>query len=144
MTRGLQTRLVSFSGGRITTVALEPDYWDMIDEIKEWEKTTLNLIVEKIDKVRGKRSRANAPRIYVQNFYRFMVSSSGLGPRVRGGGQATVHCREERERLSKHIDGSRRQSSLGRCATAAVAQRPFLPGRVCKNRQILVLLMLAN
>jgi predicted DNA-binding ribbon-helix-helix protein len=65
MTRGLQTRLVSFSGGRITTVALGSDYWDMIDEIKEWEKTTLNLIVEKTDKVRGKRSRANALRIYV-------------------------------------------------------------------------------
>jgi predicted DNA-binding ribbon-helix-helix protein len=63
-------------------VALEPDYWDMIDEVKEWGKTTLNLIVEKVAKVRGNRSRTNALRIYVLDFYRFMASSSGLGPRV--------------------------------------------------------------
>lgn len=64
----LDTRGVGVEGGR-TTVALEPIFWNLLEQICTQRRTTLSALVQEIDSMRGDHPRASAMRVYVAKHF---------------------------------------------------------------------------
>jgi predicted DNA-binding ribbon-helix-helix protein len=61
--RGLKKRSVTIAGHR-TSVALEPEFWTVLDLEAEKAKMSFASFVAKIDRERGKRPLASALRLH--------------------------------------------------------------------------------
>jgi predicted DNA-binding ribbon-helix-helix protein len=75
-------RNVTLSGEKKTTIELEFDYWEMLDEIALHRGLTLNMLLQDIEDQRDSQPRASAIRIYVMKYYRLIAMlNGGLGQR---------------------------------------------------------------
>lgn len=80
--RYLHTTLVSRNvtvGGRRTSLRLEPEMWDALDEIAEREAVTLSEICTRIDRARrhGASSLTAAVRVFVLSYFRAAATEEG-------------------------------------------------------------------
>ncbi len=62
MSDGLQKRSVSLSGHR-TSVALEPEFWAVIDAAAAARSLSLAALLDELDRARGPRPLASACRV---------------------------------------------------------------------------------
>jgi predicted DNA-binding ribbon-helix-helix protein len=53
-----------------TTVALEVEFWEILEEICQWEGKTPSTIIREIDLIRNHGSRASAIRIFIVRYLR--------------------------------------------------------------------------
>ncbi|HWA43009.1 MAG TPA: ribbon-helix-helix domain-containing protein [Hypericibacter adhaerens] len=86
-----QVRNIKLAGRR-TSLRLEPEFWDALDEIVTREHSTLNALCERI---KGRRSAANltaAVRLYVLRYFRTAATESGH----RGAGHGRNSARGSR------------------------------------------------
>jgi predicted DNA-binding ribbon-helix-helix protein len=86
----LATRNLQVGSGR-TTIAVEPECWQMLIDISKEQKTTLHVLIQEIDSGRGKASRASAIRLYIMNYYRSLAIGKGFGVAI--GRQMSVDSR---------------------------------------------------
>jgi predicted DNA-binding ribbon-helix-helix protein len=71
-----QVRNIKLAGRR-TSLRLEPEFWDALDEIVERESSSLSALCEKI---RGRRAAANltaAVRLFVLRYFRSAATENG-------------------------------------------------------------------
>lgn len=64
MTATLKKRSFSIAGHR-TSVALEPEFWSVLEEQARAERIALAALVARVDGTRGKRNLASALRVHV-------------------------------------------------------------------------------
>ncbi len=64
---GQQKRSVSLAG-HATSIALEPEFWDMLEAMAAAEDRTLNHLIREIDAGRGRRPLASACRLMALEF----------------------------------------------------------------------------
>jgi predicted DNA-binding ribbon-helix-helix protein len=79
-----QVRNIKLAGRR-TSLRLEPEFWDALDEIVTRERSTLSALCERI---KGRRSAANltaAVRLFVLRYFR--GASTEAGHRSAGHGR---------------------------------------------------------
>jgi predicted DNA-binding ribbon-helix-helix protein len=62
VTRNLQV------GNSRTTIALEPIFWTILEEISQNRRLTVTQLIQDIEDMRGKHNRASAIRVYVINY----------------------------------------------------------------------------
>lgn len=77
---GLKKRSLNLAG-HATSLALEPEFWAVLDQAAEAEALSLAGLIQKIDLERGERPLASACRVYA------LARASGwsaLGLGVRG------------------------------------------------------------
>ena len=67
--------------GSPTTVALEPAFWSMLEEIAQHERITLNDLLQEVDNLRGNHPRASGIRVYT-----LMYFSTALRERTKEAG----------------------------------------------------------
>ena len=60
----MKKRSVKISG-HATSVSLEEPFWDALKKLSEEEKTSLNALIDKIDKARAGGNLSSALRLYV-------------------------------------------------------------------------------
>jgi predicted DNA-binding ribbon-helix-helix protein len=65
----LRKRSISLSGHQ-TSLALEPEFWDVLDEAAKRQQASLSRLVLRIDQARGERALASACRLYALEFTR--------------------------------------------------------------------------
>lgn len=73
----LSTRNVQVRGGR-TTIALEPEFWGMLEEVAKDLRMTPSGLIQEIDAMRGRHPRASAIRVYVLMYHWSAASGSGF------------------------------------------------------------------
>jgi predicted DNA-binding ribbon-helix-helix protein len=71
----LKKRSFSISGHR-TSIALEPEFWKVLEEQARAERMALAGLVARVDASRGKRPLASALRVYA--LMRAVAQSTGL------------------------------------------------------------------
>jgi predicted DNA-binding ribbon-helix-helix protein len=71
----LATRYVSLDGGP-TTIALEPIFWSILEQISKRERVALTELIQRIEDSRGPHPRASRIRTYVLTYY---VSAADIG-----------------------------------------------------------------
>lgn len=90
-----QVRNIKLAGRR-TSLRLEPEFWDALDEIVVRERSTLSALCERI---KGRRAAANltaAVRLYVLRYFRTAATEAGHRnashgrPSSRGSRSATL------------------------------------------------------
>jgi predicted DNA-binding ribbon-helix-helix protein len=90
-----QVRNIKLAGRR-TSLRLEPEFWDALDEIVARERSTLSALCERI---KGRRAAANltaAVRLYVLRYFRSAATEAGHRgashgrPSARNSRSATV------------------------------------------------------
>lgn len=65
------------SGGR-TTIKLEVDFWEMLDQIAKHQERTTQAVISDIERMGGRANRASAIRVYVLRHLRERLGG-GLG-----------------------------------------------------------------
>ena len=70
--RGIRTE-----NGRTTTVKLESEFWDLLQEICTHENKSLSAIVRQIDGMRGKCPRTSAIRVFILKYFRSLAALAG-------------------------------------------------------------------
>lgn len=86
-----QVRNIKLAGRR-TSLRLEPEFWDALDEIATREDSNVNALCERI---KGRRSAANltaAVRLYVLRYFRIAATEAGH----RGAGHGRNSSRSSR------------------------------------------------
>jgi predicted DNA-binding ribbon-helix-helix protein len=86
-----QVRNIKLAGRR-TSLRLEPEFWDALDEIVEREGSSLSALCERI---RGRRAAANltaAVRLFVLRYFRSAATENGH----RGVGHGRSSARSPR------------------------------------------------
>jgi predicted DNA-binding ribbon-helix-helix protein len=73
----LSTKNVQVGSSR-TTIAVEPECWQMLIEISRQQKITLPALIQEIESGRDKASRASAIRLYIMNHYRSAAIANGF------------------------------------------------------------------
>lgn len=56
--------------GHATSISLEDDFWDALNEIAAAKGNGITALIEKIDKTRKTQNLSSAIRLYVLNYYR--------------------------------------------------------------------------
>jgi len=75
-------------GGHRTSVRLEPQMWDALQDISQRRRATVHDLVTDIDRSRTASSLTAAIRVYIVNFYRAAAV-------LRGDGQAVDRAESE-------------------------------------------------
>ena len=67
----LHTKLknVRLEDGERTTIALEPEFWDMLGKIGRKQGITLTVLIQEIEKVRGIVPRSGALRLFAADYF---------------------------------------------------------------------------
>jgi predicted DNA-binding ribbon-helix-helix protein len=65
----LRKRSILLSG-HATSLALEPEFWEVLDELARTEAISLAALIGRIDESRGERPLASACRVTALNFSR--------------------------------------------------------------------------
>ena len=73
---GLRKRSVLLSG-HATSIALEPEFWAVLEEMARAEQISLAALIGRIDQGRGGRGLASAARLAVLRFARASGDRSG-------------------------------------------------------------------
>ena len=55
--------------GHMTSVALEEDFWNALESIAKNKNTSVDSIIQKIDKEKRRGSLASALRVFILNFF---------------------------------------------------------------------------
>ncbi len=66
-----------FINGHKTSVSLENEFWQGLREIAEHDRTTVAMLVERIDRARNTCNLSSAIRVFVFNHFRDEKNSSG-------------------------------------------------------------------
>lgn len=56
--------------GHATSISLEDDFWDALNDIAETRNIGITALIEDIDKTRKTDNLSSAIRLYVLNYYR--------------------------------------------------------------------------
>jgi predicted DNA-binding ribbon-helix-helix protein len=84
-TSRLVSRNVGSAAGR-TSMRLEPEVWDALEEMCARENTSLREIVQRIDGAEDSGGRTSAVRVHVLGYFR--AAATELGHRAAGHGSA--------------------------------------------------------
>lgn len=82
----LAIRTVNLSSGR-TTMRLEPEFWDALNEICQRERMSLSELVRNID---GEGSRTSAVRVHALAYFR--TAATAAGHASAGHGSDLLHA----------------------------------------------------
>ena len=66
-----------FINGHKTSVSLENEFWQGLREIAEHDRTTVAMLVERIDRARNTCNLSSAIRVFVFNHFRDEKNSGG-------------------------------------------------------------------
>jgi len=72
----LIVRNIATTGGR-TTVKVEPEFWDALQEISVREGLSINALFREIDETRGENGRTSACCVFILQYYRFAATETG-------------------------------------------------------------------
>jgi len=81
----LITRTVAAPQDR-TSMRLEPEFWDALDEICRRENVSLGLLIRRIDQRRDRGSRTSAVRVFVLLYFRTAATEEGHRAARHGSG----------------------------------------------------------
>ncbi len=73
---GLMSRNVTINGRR-TSLRLEPEMWESLNEIAKREGSTVNAVVAKIDRNRGEGGLTSNVRVFVLSYFRGAATERG-------------------------------------------------------------------
>lgn len=96
-----QVRNVKLAGRR-TSLRLEPEFWDALDEIVVRERSSLNALCERIKGRRGAANLTAAVRLFVLRYYR--AATTEPGHRSAGHGRIPARAVSGRRRLDAALD----------------------------------------
>jgi predicted DNA-binding ribbon-helix-helix protein len=85
-----QVRNIKLAGRR-TSLRLEPEFWDALDEIVVREGSSLSTLCERIKGRRGAANLTAAVRLFVLRYYR--AATTEPGHRSAGHGRNSGHSR---------------------------------------------------
>ena len=88
----LVNRNVTAHRGR-TSMRLEPDVWDALDEIRQREGISLGELVRRIEQRGHPGGRTSAVRVHVLRYFREAASDAGHLTAGHGGGAAPPRAR---------------------------------------------------
>lgn len=109
MNSRLQSRNVSINGHR-TSLRLERDVWDALEEICEREKMTVHETCTHVDQQRKGSSRTAAVRTFILGYYRAAASDTG---HVRAGhGRLSKRDQSPKSVRTPHAGSTRKGLSL--------------------------------
>ena len=57
------------SGQALADVDLEPEFWDLLDQVGILQGKPINIMVQEIDEMRGAHSWANAIRVFLLKYF---------------------------------------------------------------------------
>jgi predicted DNA-binding ribbon-helix-helix protein len=66
-------------GNTHTTIALEPEFWDILEEICIWEGKTPTAMVCEITQLHGRGSRASTIRTFIVRYFRACQETCVMG-----------------------------------------------------------------
>ena len=75
---GLKKRSVNLAG-HATSLALEPEFWTVIDHAAVIEGVSLAALIQRIDSIRGDRPLASACRVFALMATRGPDNEAGVG-----------------------------------------------------------------
>ncbi|MBF0093625.1 MAG: ribbon-helix-helix domain-containing protein [Alphaproteobacteria bacterium] len=75
----LESRNV-YVGGRRTSIRLEPEMWDALEDICRREKMTVNEFCSKVETARRDAGLTAATRVFLLLYFRAVASGSGVSP----------------------------------------------------------------
>lgn len=76
MSSRLLNRNVTVESGR-TSMRLEPELWDALQEICSREKTSMAALVQRIERERMSGGRTSAVRVHVVSYFRAAATEEG-------------------------------------------------------------------
>jgi predicted DNA-binding ribbon-helix-helix protein len=80
-----------------TSMRLEPELWDALNEICRRERQDINKLVRQIEAIGHEGGRTSAVRVYVLNYFRSAASEAGHGAVNHGSLEATPYGSYERQ-----------------------------------------------
>jgi predicted DNA-binding ribbon-helix-helix protein len=86
-----------------TTIRLEPEFWQVLQEISELEGVSINAIMQKIDATRGTFGRTGACRVFILQYCR--SATTALGHDAAGHGDPSGRLTRSDRALRSQVAG---------------------------------------
>ena len=94
-----------------TTIRLEPEFWQVLEEISKREGLSINVIIQKIDATRGTFGRTGACRVFILQYCR--STAAALGHDAAGHGDASERLTRSDRAFGSQVAG-RTAASMAR------------------------------
>ena len=105
-----------------TTIRLEPEFWQVLEQISKREGLSINVIIQNIDATRGTFGRTGACRVFILQYC--LLTATALGQDAAGHGGSSEHLTRSDRAFGSQVAGRN---------AASMARPDVAPDRLCQR-----------